>query len=629
MSKVTVFDNSVAFATATNTPEPDTTSYWFSGIINPEGVEFNVGVIGSKQLWFSIAARDNSIELDVATTGTDISRTIVPGMPLHEILFEPGETITSIEVSNSDADKLSDVEIHIYSSTLDVDEPDPAFLILNAGTGIGIDPFETDKVISWTDTRPESGAPLPFLWSDGSAASTTDTPDFVSSDPDFGGKPSVSWVLGNSSNYYQYTTASSTIFDFMRGRAEAGQDFTVMSILSVEDTATPSRISSGIWNTVKSGSYAGFKGSVEGGYRVYTQLSEGAGSTDVNTKELIEKPSVIIWRFEGSAQELRVYRQGEWSGPIDMSHTAGGSVSSSPFEVGFTHESGQSTFQGKMADIRVYDSAVGQAVYGEYIEMAVDEYGIDDTSEQGMPRISNAFDFHRANRGFSSDVWYDMRIENYPAVTPGTPVVEGNNDDFVTVNDALLGSQPVIEFNGVDDFASNTYSGSGDHLAGDSPGMTIAMVYYQTGDTSIRGLFTMEDYDTNVDLLAGTNIEYPGQSSGNLRYEIDNAAGGTVIRTAGEEEDVSTPRAIVFRSDGTNYYVNELNLLTGVTTSSSGALTGTPSSTTSLPVYLFTYPSQNPSDFLAGSLAEYWTEASDISDDSVDEYFAYCQRRYV
>ena len=627
-SSVTIFDNSVTFAEATNTQSTGT-EFRYSGRMDEDIVLGDLD--DTYETWVSVASRRGTVRVSFRYGGGDNDEyDVEPGLPLLIQNTRVGSNFTSITFSKVTDSEVVEVEIQCYPGTNPKTPEAAAFLILNAGTGITEDEFAAGKVTAWTDTRPESGAPLPFEWSDGTAVgvTSTDAPSIISSDPDFGGRSSVAWAAhAGNSLFFDYSDRSTTIFNFMRGRAEAGQDFTVMSILSVEDTALPTRVASGVWNTVKSGSYAGFKGSVDGGYRVYTQLFEGANDSDMRPDELIEKPSVVIWRFTGATSKLRVYSQGEWSEEIDFSHAAGGAVDSSEFQVGFTHESlGESFFQGKIADIRVYDSAVSAENYNSYIAMAVNEYGIDDTAEQGFPRMTGAINFHRANRGDIGGGWFDMRTQQFSGTTDGYYTGSGSGTPFAPVLEPLLNNQPVFEFDGVADYATNNYNAAGDHLGGD--GMTIAMVYYQRGGTNIKGLFTMEDYGAGADNLAGTNIEYYGGSPGILRYEVDNAANAVVAVDYGVAKPVSTPRAIVVRADGATLWIDEIDLATGIATSSSVTFSGSATATTTLTAYLFTYPSRNASDFLEGALAEYWTEDDDITDAQVTEYFTYCRRRY-
>lgn len=566
--------------------------------------------------FFAVASRRGNVVVTVQyTTAGSETFTVEPGRPLFYYSLDNDSFSASPTIAPVDTD--AEVDVLAFTTDIPIDPPDPAFLILNAGSGLTISEF-TGKITAWRDTREVSLAPEDFDWFSGDGAT------YVASDTDFGGRPSVSFP---DTSFFTYSGGDGSLWSFMKG----GSDFTVMSIMYVADNAEQEGDYCGLWNT-SSGSARGFRAMVDPAFRFYNLIRAGGGSAQTEDEEIGPKAVVVIWRFDASSDELRMYWQGVWHGPYTLTDSSG-STDGSVLQVGLGLDASDASYymDGKIADFRVYNRLLSEDEHNAYINTAMSDYGIDDTSVQGFPWLDDVVNMHRANRGLTwsneeqttLSTWKDTRPEcddDCRAFVPGafaSPTV---------ASDATLNGHPAFQLDGVDDGLTNSFlNTSGDHLAGS--GMTITFIFYFVETNEPSPLMAMGDY--NAGSLQGTTIFYGHGSAavGQLTYETDNNADDDVIFDTGTDWDPSDPLAVVLRGDGSSYWIDELNLATGETYSVTGSYGGTESTSASASVYLASFPS-GAFNYLEGAIAEMTTRDSKVSNATVETFFTYARNRY-
>lgn len=634
MSKVSLFEDDVVVAAATNVNQDSDTDFRYSGRLGTTAL-FIQDLSTENISWISVATRDFDVIVTLSYAGPPggVIYTVKAGCPLLVTNEAGGSPFVGVTIASANSSEAADVELHVYEGDQPFAPPDPAFLILNASTGITTDTGVPGSVTKWTDTRPTTLAPDDFSW----GAATNTSPLLIESDPDFNGQPSVDFTDSSSSSYI-YDTTASTIFNFMRDTP-----FTVAAVIKAPDGPYTGNLAAGafgqgIWNTNNASSGKnGFRALLEGGNRLEVSQMLDTMHTPLSTgvDEIINKSMVVIWKFGSGLMQL--YWQGRWQPAFGASLDA--TNDTSPFEVGNAETSSglAQLFLGKIADIRVYDFEWSEEESDAYIATAVSVYGVDDTQGITMPFVSSCNGFWRASRGVNVSTvppfeglvnfWSDTRREAiataqiYLAPSPGT-------NPSVTAADPLLGNEQTLAFDGVAQTLSNGYAGTtGNFLSGDSPGFSLLFVYYEKGILgSARALMAMAAYNSGS--LDGVSIFYKGSSATNnsLTYELDNGVGADVVNEEGSIETGGTPRAVSFRVDGGSWWIDEKNLDTGVVTSSNGTFGGTPSATTSVPVFLFSFP--DASGFMIGALGEHVTDNSKKTDAEVLEYFDYVTSRY-
>lgn len=622
--------NDDALAVATNTPS-GVTEYALSGRLTgtlPVGGDLSDNHV----TWFAIACRERTATLTVNyTTGAAETFVAEPGSP---ILYQSRDNDAVTSATVAPVDDFVDIEIMVYTGTTALNPDSPAYLVLDAGAGVTVDPFAPASVTAWTDARAVSLAPLPFEWEDENET----YPTLISEDSDFNGRPSIQFGEGEAAFLY---SGVASVFDFMDGSSDG--EFTVLMIASFPDDAENTADYQGIWNVSAATTNQGYRAYIDPAYRLTTYLAE-QDESDTVTQEFAPKPSVIIWRVEGQA--LRVYFQGRWQ---DYSASMPGASpgDNSRLRIGEAMRPGvgalpMSYFRGKIANITVYNRALDTDECDAYIARAVSDYGVDDTEEPGFPWLSDVVNFHRANRGlswsneetFTLSTWYDTRPE-VSSNASGWTVPSGRGTPTYTTEDATLAA-PAWVFNGTDDALSNPFSStSGDHFGGS--GLTVTMVMYlptlaTEASTAARAVLTQGAYDDDYANLQGTSIRLNGRSplpSNILTYELDNILDQDVVSTTGSELQPLVPYAFAFRSDGTSWWVDELNIATGTRVkTATGTLAAAESANTSAAMWMGAFPSTTSGSCNLG-VAEMASVASRKTNAQVTEFFEYVSNRYA
>lgn len=636
MSKVSLFEDDVVIASATNVNQDSDTDWRYSGRLGTTDL-FIQNLSTDNISWIAVATRDFDVIVALSYAGPGgVTYTVKAGCPLLVTNEAGGSAFVGATVSSANNTEAADVEIHVYEGDQPFAPPDPAFLILNASTGITTDIGVPGSVTKWTDLRPTTSAPADFSFSVSSALS----PLLISSDSDFNGQPSVDFggsQVGNGQ--YTYDIPASAIFNFMRDTA-----FTVAAVLKIPDGplsdtgVTVGEYGQGIWNNNNATSGKnGYRAFLEGGNRLQVQSVVGASAVEDKTAndEIVSKSMVVIWKCDGT--NIQVYWQGRWQPSHAVSQTTANDTT--PFEVGNAlFGSTAQHFKGKIADIRAYDFEWDANEYNAYIADAVSTYGVDDTEGITNPFVTSAKTFHRANRGITAGfaapneakvaAWFDTRREansaSYGWLSTTGPFAPTTLDP-----DPILNHKTLAFDTAASQTLLNPFGGTeGDFLGGSAPGFTLCFVYYDSGTLNDqRALFAMGSYlDASLD---GTSIFYRGGSGSDnlLTYEIDNGAAADVVFAPGTGELLNTPRAVIFRVDGTSFWIDEKNLTTGVITSSSGTFADTPSVTTSVNAWLFSFANTG-SGFLDGGLSETVTVATKKTNAEILEYFTYVSSRY-
>lgn len=613
-AKITIFSKDVAHAVADN--------------VTRTGAEFRyVGVLDQSldiddtdtdfATWIALAVRSGSMTLTIAySLDTEVFTVDIDTPAL--IMTRADDTITTITIAP--VGLSAEVEVLTYTSNQELNPPSPAYLHLNAGLGITEDPFLDDSVTSWKDVREVSLAPLDFDWGD----DTKTEPVLIASDSTFNNKPSVDFSSAGDS-IFDYSGADS-VFSFMRGDVT---DFTMLMVLSAPDDATNEVGDQGIWNTSNATSINGWRALIDPAYRHNTILA-GVGTEVTGTDELSEKATIMIWNFDASADELRVYWQGRWHAVETFTGQASG-TDPTALQVGGSPEAAHvmKFFRGKIADLRLYNRLLTATELSTYIAGAVTTYGIADTEVQGFPYILSLVNFHRANRGAT---WEDEEETNISTWNDTRPEVDSDAQVFVegpgtsptyANSDVLFNSEPAWQFDGVSDLITNTFSNTtGDHFAGATPGFTLAIVYYSSGSSN-QALFSQGAYNSIT--LEGTTIFF-NSSANKLTYETDNSANADVVKELGAETGTDVARMVVYRGDGANWWIDELDLTTNVLTSSTGLYSGAESSATSSAVFMFAFTDN--SGFLEGGLAEMSSVATKKTNAEVAVLLDYARARY-
>lgn len=568
--------------------------------------------------YLAVASRDKVVTVAIAyAVAADETYTVRPGRPLL-ILLSATEVPQLVSVTPESAGDRPDIELAVYASTVPLNPAEEPFLILNAGTGITEDEFLSGSVVSWRDTRASSLAPDEFEWSNLALA----PPTLIASDPDFGGKPSVDFsAAGDAAFTYEILDDR---FEFLCGNAgDLGTDFTVLTILSVPDDALTATQYQGLWCVLFDATDNGFSMLVDPAYRMYNSIP-ASSETTIYTDEFKEKPMVVIWDFDESTNTLRTYWQGRWHSAETFVGTIAGNPNVLRVGKAFTQAGLAGYLRGKIADFRVYNRRLSAAEKQAYIDMAVSEYGIVDTEVQGFPFLSSCRNFQRANRGVASATfltWTDTR----PEFTTGANVWTSGMFQPTQTTPTLLNGQDALSFDGSTTLAVNPFTGTaGDHLGGASPGFTIGITFYrEVIGTSGHALLAMGNYLAGT--LDGTTFFW-SPNGRELNYETDNGVGANVIYDAGEIRLALTPIMAVLRTDGTSYWIDEIDLSTGETSTTTGATAGTPSATTAATMYMSAFP--DSTGYSKVQIAEQFTVASSITDAQLTELFAYALARY-
>lgn len=634
-AKVSIFNSDVRLIGLEATKQAGYPEFRYFGILEQSNPLTVAGLHDEYRSWVCVACRSGSVTVTISATAQPSNTyTVEPGLPLF---YLPPESHAVQEVEVSSVEETAEVEVYVFTSGHLISPPSPAFLVLNAGTGVTLDEFDAEYVDTWRDTRVNSLAPLDFIWSD--AGETR--PVLIESDPDFGGRPSVSFEDSGESRFI-YSAVDPALWNFMvghNGAGEGGTDFTVMAIMSARDNAQLADKNQGIWGTPANGTMNGITALIDGGYRTYVAVPL-TGSFVLSEDELIEKPFVIIWQYTVVSQTMRVYWQGRWheehsltastTSPITDLYRlnvggAIGDVNGSP---------ARCYLRGKIADFRVYNRHLTAAEKAAYIAMAANDYGVDDTEEQGFPWVAQCINMHRANRGLLwSDeeeteltTWSDTRMS---ATTGSLNFAPGDFDSPTAENDEYLNDQPALQFDGEEQALVNPFSSSAaDHLDGRGVGMTVTFVSYYSDDPSSSPLMSMGVYSTNDD---GTSIAYYGFAVPKLYYETTESEAGLALAEQGPMAlNAYSPMALVYRLDGSGkWWIDEMKLETGETESLTGDYaedTGT-SNGTSSPVYMAAFESAGSK--FPGAIAEMTTAATKVSNAQVQEFFAYARRRYA
>lgn len=615
-ASIRLTEDGILVASASNTATSGRTGKRHSGILAEALVISSFDAEYASYL--AVATRDKAVTVALAyAVSADETYVVSPGRPLLTLLSAT-EVPTSVTITPETDDDRPDVEISVYASTVPINPDAQPFLILNAGEGITEDEFLAGSVVSWRDTRPITLAPDEFEWSN--LALTP--PTLITSDPDFAGKPSVDFSAAGDGEFV-YETAND-IFAFLCGNAgDDGTDFTVMAILSVPDDALTASQYQGLWCVLSDGADNGFSMMVDPAYRMYNSIPS-AGETTIYADEFKEKPSVVIWDFDESTDTLRVYWQGRWHAAETFAGTTGGVPDVLRLGKAFTEGGTAGYLRGKIADFRVYNRRLSVAEKQAYIDMAVTEYGIDDTEVQGFPFLSSCRNFQRANRGIASAAfltWTDTR----PEFTAGANVWTSGATHPTQTAPELLNEEPALSFDGAAALMANAFAGTaGDHLGGGGAGMTIGITFYrEVIGTSGHALLAMGNYVSGT--LDGTTLFW-SPNDRDLTYETDNGADDDVIMDQGDIRQALVPMVAILRTDGTDYWIDELDLSTGETFSATGTLDGTPSVSTSDLMYMCAFPSA--SGFTMAQVAEQFTVASPITDEQLSLLFEYALARY-
>lgn len=571
--------------------------------------------------YLAVATRDKPVTVALAyAVSADETYVVSPGRPLLTLLSAT-EVPTSVTVTPETEGDRPDVEVSVYASTVPINPESQPFLLLNAGAGITEDEFLAGSVVSWRDTRTITLAPDEFEWSN----LLLTPPTLIESDPDFAGKPSVDFSESGDGEFV-YETAND-IFAFLSGNAgDDGTDFTVMAILSVPDDALTASQYQGLWCILSDGADNGFSMMVDPAYRMYNSIP-AAGETTIYADEFKEKPTVVIWDFDESTDTLRVYWQGRWHAAETFAGTTGGVPNVLRLGKAFTEGGTAGYLRGKIADFRVYNRRLSAAEKQAYIDMAVSEYGIDDTEVQGFPFISSTVHLFRANRGLAASSaiqWFDTR----PEVAAGAGTCDFSDPGAAVAADRsldpLFNNQYALNFDGTDFLFNTASGGTADHLCGPTPGFTLAIVYYASVNESNVALFSMSNYAAGT--LNGTNVWQTSGGNGRLGYETDNGAGADVILTNGQSTPALTPRLVVLRGDGTDWDFTELNLATDEEYTLDGAYGAAESSSTTADIQLFAWA--DTTGMMTGKLAEWSSVATYITDAQLALLFEYAKERY-
>lgn len=622
-ASVKLFDNSVLFASATNSQRGDAPSYRYDGILDST-LTFD-DLDNEYTTWFAVAVRQGSATLTISYTTAGTETILVePGLP---VLIQTLDNDTlSGDPTLAPGGTQDDVELFVYTSNNPLNPSAGAFLILDAALGVTTDNFDATLVDSWKDVRGLSLAPLDFDWVNG----TMTRPSYNVSDPDFNLKPSISWesLEFNAGNYFLYSGADS-VFNFM----ESSGDFTMITVLKLPDNAVDEDDEQGLWNCANATAKIGWRALVEGGMR--HKVGRGAtGSTLIGEEEIDTKATIMIHHYNSSDGVLNIYWQGRWHSSQSHPSATGDQtrlgVGASPMESDVMR-----MFRGKFAKLMLWNRALTAGEISIQLSALVTTYGIDDTETQGFPWITDCVNMHRANRGISFadpeqtlwNTWVDTRDD----MTADAQTFAGGADKpTYDPNDGVF-SRPGLVFDGTNDTLINNFSNtSGDHLGGS--GMTITIVMYRDGDADTEGLFTMSSYGAGLANPSGSTLDgtslFFGNDDNHITYTIDNGSDDDVVYDDTGPDLVSlTPYAIVFRSDGDYYRINEMNLTTGEEVNTKYAtLSATESTAVSASVYLFAFT--DSSGYLKGGLAEVTTTDSSRTNDEVAEFFTYARNRY-
>jgi len=533
----------------------------------------------------SVAAREN--EAIVVLQYTDITKDtwrVTPQSPLL-ITSRQGKDLSIITIypakdgsflPPSDYNEAI-VEVLIETGTTEVNIDDGPFLILNASQGVELDRFN-GSVDSWKDVRPTSGAPEKWLNPGGANATLTPaSPNFNASATIQGGPPL----------FYQ---GSSDSFSFM----DSGESFTVMSILYPEpgtalmqllDCLTLSH-EGGYRPTVKFESNNPWQGTTNTVETFKGGLSSNGLGSLFQTEELTRKPTAIVFDYNVSGSEgtLRVYYQGRWQ---ELSATR---------EVDSIVNTGVLLFlSSEIADFRIYDRSATSEEIGDYItNIAVKQYGVDDTEGPNSPIVTGPFLYTRFNRLVflsEGDPTYEgtvasksnERIEFTVSQWLAKPSILGGFDTVLAPTVDGLG----VRTNGSGIFSSalactETDFSKFDFLNG-SGDLTISIVFkLNSPKQDYAGLFVMGAYDAN-DWGAGSNIFL---KDGYVYLQTDNGDTSVRVNYDSETEDflpqIKTGRtyALIYRiqdsaTDSPNgiFYADLIDVETGVVFSKIGACT--------------------------------------------------------
>lgn len=567
----------------------------------------------------------------------DQSWEVFPGAPLKVLANEVPETVTIEQVGS----ELPQIEALVAESGVELLELE--FLVLNAGAGVrlGVGP-QSDVVLGWRDTRPISGAPAEFsAWS----FITNGGAQFIESDPDFAGKPSVEWTETQTAGY-RYSDLETGLWDFMGLRGE----FLFMAIM--KPPVDRGWTGNTFWR--RELAVSGLDLAIDPGYRVkYTvnnpdEVEESA----TGTKEIIEDGTSMVFILRKSSAGLQLYRQGEWV--LLGSPTVGSYVDSLDRPVLGISGSGGIDTNLKFADIRIWKTMPDdvQSKIDEYIEMAVSEYGADDSVRQGHPWVSNSYAMFRANRGVQIIPGAVITDKSSGVATTfvGTAVAgwydprpEGPEFDFYFVGDTgLPETLPSLEEAGPLDghMAIRGYGGGASGVT-DTHRLiaNTAVVPLLGGEFTIP--FVIQPDSALGSTWKGGAVLATGGSGGLDVFYLSITTSGAVflfIARSGEDDiELSLPigpqvfghaLAVILSVSSTSIQLKAEDLTTG-SQYSAGMSVAWGGVVPSFAMRLFDFDSYYAaSQWFEGKISELTFIAENASNATREEWFTYCRRRY-
>lgn len=389
----------------------------FSGVYRmhsgamPEPISVAPG--GENRVLVCAAARAGAVLVTIVygdeSIYEDQSWEVFPGAPLKVLSNETPAEVTFEQVGS----ELPQVELLVADSGVAV--PELEFLVLNAGTGVRLGSASaSDVVLGWRDTRPLSGAPEEFT---SYAFITNGGAEFIDSDPDFNGRPSVAWTEEQAGGY-RYSGSVAGLWDFLG----AGGASLVMAIIKPPRDRGWGGLT--LWRRV-SGDGPALDLSIDGGYRValgYYDDEDVSPSIELTSRdEIIEDGTSMVLILLKNESGVQLYRQGAWE-LLDDDVT--GTTPPTPTDalpmLGIPSSGGVQT-NLKIADFRIWKelpSDLNETI-DEYIEMAVTEYGVDDSVRPGFPWVTGADVMLRANRGV-------VHTDESIIYLPGDPTMAGS-----------------------------------------------------------------------------------------------------------------------------------------------------------------------------------------------------------